>query len=436
MSLDSPAAFIERATEIGLGAHLARFADANWTTLATLAFSSPHGGSEEVFTNNILIPGLGAAVHPDAHLLRRLYYEAFMMASADLKRRSDASSVDAIRVMPNAERRERFKRVEDRLKPGIRMRGELEVSYKLVERCVELSDANAIKYLPLELCTKRNDEVRGIEKDPTWATVPDPVSGTLRLKMVRDELRNPLDSQFALLFSFQRRAMALEMADILSFENHELLRDRFVAALMKPPFSGFQSFTLEQVLEADVQFWMLMAEETRDGIRRCGHADRPCDLAFPKVMAHAEFAMAMTPRQLTAPSRGVSRAAFEAPGPPPGPTRSALKRQKTLANKVKSAFERPIQPAGKGGGGGKGNGGAKGGQKPPVKLPPGLQGMCARSSSSTGSKRMCFSYNLGKCNTAGAGQECARGFHLCMKPRGNGGEACSEPHGAHGCTLA
>ena len=92
------------------------------------------------------------------------------------------------------------------------MRGDLEVSHRLVERCVEMSDANAIKYLAFEFCTKRDDEVRGVEKDPTWATVPDPATGTLRLKMVRDDVRTPVDCQFALGFAFQRRAIAFEMA--------------------------------------------------------------------------------------------------------------------------------------------------------------------------------------------------------------------------------
>ena len=100
-----------------------------------LAFSSPQGGNEEAFETDVLIPGLGSATHPDVHQLRRLYFEAFMSASADLKRRADATADDAPRRMPAPERRERFKRVEKRL-VGVAMRGDLEVSHRLVERCV------------------------------------------------------------------------------------------------------------------------------------------------------------------------------------------------------------------------------------------------------------------------------------------------------------
>ena len=115
MALDSPAAFVDRVQELELTAHLERFKAAEWTTLAALAFSSPQGGNEEAFEKNVLIPGLGAVDHPDGHALRRLFFEAFMLASADLKRRVEATTDDAPRKMPAAERRERFQRVEARL---------------------------------------------------------------------------------------------------------------------------------------------------------------------------------------------------------------------------------------------------------------------------------------------------------------------------------
>jgi hypothetical protein len=67
-----------------------------------------------------------------------------------------------------------------------------------------------------------------------------------------------------------------------------------------------------------------------------------------------------------------------------------------------------------------------------VKMPAALIGMCAKSSSATQSKRLCFGFNLGTCSAVGPGQECSKGMHLCMKP-GAGGEACSKPHGALKC---
>ena len=129
MALDSVAAFLERVQELELTQHLDRFKAAKWNTLAALAFSSPQGGNEEAFIKNVLVPGLGSADHADTHLLRRLYFESFMLASADLKRRADSTADDAPRRMPAPERRERFKRVEDRLTLGTLMRDDFEVPH-------------------------------------------------------------------------------------------------------------------------------------------------------------------------------------------------------------------------------------------------------------------------------------------------------------------
>ena len=227
------------------------------------------------------------------------------------------------------------------------------------------------------------------------------------------------------------------MADILSFENHELLKAKFVSAVMKTPFTGLQQFSVEQVMEADVQFWLLMAEATRDGIRRQGAKDRPCDEAFKEVFKHPDFTIAMTPRQIG--SGSASRASRPPPQAPSSSfaagassvSKNHLKKQKQVA-KLNAAFSSPAQSPSKGNSS-KGN--SKGGKAVQVRLPPGLHGMCPRSSQATGNKRTCFAFNLGQCNATSPGQECAKGVHLCVKPSA-GGEACSKPHGANSCTGA
>ena len=64
-----------------------------------------------------------------------------------------------------------------------------------------------------------------------------------------------------------------------------------------------------------------------------------------------------------------------------------------------------------------------------VRLPPALQGMSSVSTAATGKKRLCFGFNLGNCTGAAPGEECQKGFHLCMKP------GCSKPHPCTKCTV-
>jgi hypothetical protein len=244
------------------------------------------------------------------------------------------------------------------------IRGELEPSIALIDRCVHMADSNCLKYLPFELCTKRDMEMRGIEKDPEWAQSPDPFTGLMKFKLMDHASRSPVDSQFGLIFALQRRGLALDMADLLSFENHEILRGKFIAALMKTPFSGFARFTVEQVVEADIEFFKLLSEHCRDGIRRQGAVTRPFDRVFAEVLKHEDFTQAMQPR--LAPPQGVQRQqnlaaavaqAFSTPGAAPTLSQSAEKnaRKRATAQVQQNLKPKPSPPpptvGGKGSGG-------------------------------------------------------------------------------------
>ena len=115
MALDSPASFNNRVAELGLDAHVARFITAGWLTLADLAFASSFvpGGDEAAFTTDIVTVGLGSATHADKAKLRRLFFEAYTLAAADLRRRMETNSDDLPRKIPGVEREERRKRVAD-----------------------------------------------------------------------------------------------------------------------------------------------------------------------------------------------------------------------------------------------------------------------------------------------------------------------------------
>ena len=158
MATDSVATFSERIMELGLGEHVDRFIRAGWFTLSNLAYASRAGqtGNEDDFVREVLVKGLGdeGAAHRHANVLKRLYYEAFMLAAQDLRARTEPTSSVTPRQLPQPERRERRDRIEKRL-VGLNLRGELEASHNLVDHCIAMFDNNGVKYLPLEICTKR-----------------------------------------------------------------------------------------------------------------------------------------------------------------------------------------------------------------------------------------------------------------------------------------
>ena len=104
--VDSNAVFEARARGIGLSdAVITEMARRGWTSHATFAFSvaTQPGVDEQAFLDGVVIPILGAAEHIDAPKLRRLFFEAHTLTSADLRRKVDATEQEAPRKLPAPE---------------------------------------------------------------------------------------------------------------------------------------------------------------------------------------------------------------------------------------------------------------------------------------------------------------------------------------------
>ena len=91
MALDSSAVFAQRLVELGLEDLGEAFELNGWETLGNFAFAvnyAPGTGADELpFINEVVIPLLGDANSPRKTALRRLYFEAYTAAAADVQRR-------------------------------------------------------------------------------------------------------------------------------------------------------------------------------------------------------------------------------------------------------------------------------------------------------------------------------------------------------------
>ena len=90
MSIDSSAVFFERVNFMGLAQYTEAFRTAGWTTLSKFAFSSgfiPQVSSDEtVFMSEVVVPIIGQGNKQDLPGLRRLHFEAYTLAAADMRR--------------------------------------------------------------------------------------------------------------------------------------------------------------------------------------------------------------------------------------------------------------------------------------------------------------------------------------------------------------
>ena len=411
MAIDSRAVFEGRVRELGLETHLGRFKEAGWNTYAELAFSTgftPGNPDEELFAREVLAPGLGAPEHADRPKLRRLFVEAYTLAAADLKRRVEAGADDAPRRVPALEREERRARVAARL-VGMVLRDELDCSSRLIDRCIEMHEENLLRYVGPADCTKAALELQGRRKDPAW--VPD-ASGTLKVRYSASDPSADIASQFSLNFALKRRGLAMEMADILSFECHERLSSKLVAAMMRTPLVGYAPVSLEQALRADLLCWRLMAERTRDGIKRNSAGQRPAELALDAVLDDGEFVQALL--CLPAARGSADRGAAATHDDPDRAGGKGRKRRRATTAPPTVDKAPPHQRS-------KGAKGAKGAPRMPVPL-------VGKLATLPDGRRLCYNYNLAVgCTLAADGSECPRGWHLCMEPPG----PCGKAHPCH-----
>ena len=441
MALDSASYFTERLEFLGLAPYKKKFEDLGWSTMGMFAFTTsyvPHSGNDEPFCLDILEPCLGNRTHPDKSSLRRLFYEAYGLAALDLGQRTTGRPDDLPRVIPNAEREARRLRVEKHLSPLTnadgKLVGELDVSNRLIDQCIWMYDKNHLSYLGLEMCTKRSTELDN-EKLEKYLVPKTDKDGILRMAPdLSDQLRADLSSQLAIMYAFQRRSIAMEAGELASFESGEALRNIYIQALFTETEPGYAPVNMEQIMQADRKAWKLLAQYTRAGVQSVGGIGRPCDLAMKEVLKSFEFFMAIAPRQTV-----VRQSAPPLPdshrGPPiqkDGISKKEVKRvkQEAAAKRIADAFaaapvvppkrEAPRPP--------------RDGKKPKGRMPKGLEGMCSSTSAATGSKRVCYNYHLGTCSDAQPGQQCKRGWHLCLKPTPSG-EACSKAHSTGECPL-
>ena len=163
MSLDSEAVFNERVVALGLQEHTEKFHRLGWKTYGSLAFATsfvPGQTEDERFLKDIVEAGLGDSGHHHKGALRRLFFESYTLAAADLKRKVEVTTDDAPRKVPAAERQERRDRVAIRL-IGISLRGELDISNRLLDLAVGIYEENTMRYVSWQECTKREMELNG-----------------------------------------------------------------------------------------------------------------------------------------------------------------------------------------------------------------------------------------------------------------------------------
>ena len=399
--LDSEAHFQKRATEIGFSnSCFQATVQAGYSTLGRLAFGVGQPGmpvAEQEFARfgtNVL--GAMATMH-ELSALTRLLFEAHTLVMAQLREQVSNPEFQMPRKLPPVEREAKMRQLRARL-PGVLLEHQLEPSHALLNLVAQMWETNQLQYIEVGKLTSREHEVIYSKPSKQLHIDSDKLS-------VREEAKTPdqvSTSELQVLEALKRRGVALAFIDSLSWEAHErYLQSLFSHLRMEAP-DGYVKPTLQQLLKADRQVFLTMIRQDVK-VRRRDDDTLEMDAAIMEALKSYEVGFHLMPLPK----------AKAADVKPPQPVPSSPSQPSTWQ-------PRGSQPYGKSGAKGRGKTKGKGKRTANI-LPAELQNKgCVGVDDHN--RRMCFNFNLNKCQEAANGAECSRGWHLCMK------KGCHAPH--------
>ena len=383
-TLESEAAFSERAAAIGLDqATIAALGTAGFATFGTYAFATaytPQSADEAPF-KSFLERAIGREPSDSEFaMLRRLFFESHTLALSDLRTRVESTTDPgtSTRKLPTAERVARQANQQTRLL-GVIFDPDTTPANQLVDYYVEMLETGVLSYIKPEQCCSRAHEVALVRKDTSIST---DANGMLKISSKSPEASCEANTELKLRAAWQRRSLAMDLAEIASFTTVETWVQYLFAQLSKDQPRGFSKITL-QVLDCDRQLFVLASHRTMGKLRTLVPGDpKPLDTAIDSLKSSTEVLQYLTPLPaLRAP-----------PTPVPGQERPA-KMQKV--NPTPKQGNKPK---------------ASGAASSKFQLPEG----CV--SHDEENRPLCFLWQQGKCKFKGPpGKRCARGFHKCYK---------------------
>ena len=369
-------------------------------TYSTLAFSlgSPQNNVNEAEFERLATEIFG----PDASLgmqgiLRRIHFEATTILLADMKQQvanSDAS--EPIRKLPFIEKQTRLDSQKTRLS-GLLLNSDQQPCHQLIDTVFGMLESGSITYIGPSRCHSREFEIQSEAKSKSKSIF------TIEQGSLKSTQTSTLDdidtsTELKLYFALQRRHLAFELVNFLSWSLCQLWLDKLMSKLVMDMPGDFHSYSMQQILRADREIFSLLASEHRGKIRSSG-GKPPLDATFEQLMNDPRVNVHL----ITYPKAAVHSTANKRKHEH-GETSSPPKKQK---------HGPPVKPSSP--------------SKPGPKIssmPDELKGLATKTPDG---KPMCWHRNLAKgCRNPVKNGRCKFGFHQCM--------VCfSRDHGASEC---
>ena len=250
----------------------------------------------------------------------------------------------------------------------------MEPSYWLYDAFSAMYESGELKYIPPGKCLTRQQELSGSK--PEKHIKLDASSSGLVVKDSAPDQEINVASDLALFQAMCRRALAMDLVGLASYDTIMKWINRMFSLYTQPPAPGFQKVSQSQLLRADRQSFLRLTELVTDNFKAGPTGTLPLDDA----MGLLQNDMTVTYHLL------------------PLPATSAPVKEKPDKTEIREA---PYDPPKKGKGKGKG-------KKKRMPMPNGLVGMHHQTPQG---KAICYNFNLSGCRDKNCKRE-----HVCCSP--------------------
>ncbi|CAE7204871.1 car [Symbiodinium sp. CCMP2592] len=376
---ESKPAFVKRALEVGLEqSEVDHLVGKKVDTLSKLAFVLvPPGKVPEDDAVVALLPA-GASAGALAGL-KRLLFEAHTMIVSALKQRVERTDENLPASLDVAEREDRLANQKARL-GGLTFQGDEEVAHSAYDLVFAMAQKNELVWLAPEKFGTRRAEISSKKSQKELVIDGSGVAVKEKVQTTNCAIGSDLD----LVLALRRRALAMDLVGIVSYEVANKYHQSLLQRLREAPPPDYAKVTVAQISRADRAAWLKMAE-TVTTLRRSSSGNLPLDLLLPNILLDPSVAYHLLP--LHAGNHSGPPKADPSTGTPPPPKRPFTPN--------------PRQPK-------------KPSKRTNFSVPKELIGKVHQTPKG---HRLCWGFNLPcGCQDAKPGGKCAKGLHLCAEP--------------------
>jgi hypothetical protein len=210
----------------------------------------------------------------EASRVRRLHFEACTLIVAHTKQQvSLDASVEGGRKLPVAEKQARLQQQQQRL-TGINIAGEMQPSYALIDLAASMLESNSVIWISPSKCSKRESEIQlsaTKEKSPVIAVE----QHTLKVTAAEDVVKVDHSTELQLQWAMQRRGIALDQCRLIDWDVHQRWVQYLLGLLTKAVPDGYTKIRMEQLLKADRELFLVMAQELQQSGERLNDTPSP-----------------------------------------------------------------------------------------------------------------------------------------------------------------